>query len=244
MKTRLLSVLIAFLLFTIPILNFAQAPPLGVAADFVLFSSIGATGITGISQVTGNVGSNNGAITISGNINGNVHNADGVSAQCVIDLLNAYNLLDATIADYTIASPIGNGAILTAGTYLFPGVSSTLTDTLFLDGNANDVFIFKVDGTLSTDPNSKVILINGALACNVYWKVEGLVSMASGTTMRGTIIANNAAINMSTGDTLEGRALSTNGAVNVDGVLAYTPIGCNSPVLTGPTAPTLASTAC
>ena len=63
--------------------------------------------------------------------------------------------------------------------------------------------------------------------------------MASGTTMRGTIIANNAAINMNTGDTLEGRALSTTGAVTVDGVLAYTPIGCGSPVLTGPTAPML-----
>ena len=68
--------------------------------------------------------------------------------------------------------------------------------------------------------------------------------MAPGTTMRGTVIANNAAINMNAGDTLEGRALSTTGAVTVDGVLAYTPIGCGSPVLTGPIAPDLASTEC
>jgi|GEM_PF-318194 len=244
MKTRLLNVLTAFLLLIIPILNFAQAPPLGAAAGFVLFSSVGAVGNTGTSQITGNVGTNDGDITGFGNVNGVMHDADGVTAQCVTDLLNAYNLLDALTADYTIASPIGNGAILTAGVYSVPGIASTLADTLFLDGDANDEFILKVDGTLSSNPNSIVVLKNGALACNVYWKVEGLVSIASGTKMVGTIIANNAAIDLSTGTTLEGRALSTNGAVNVYGVLAYTPIGCNSPILTGPTAPVLASTAC
>jgi hypothetical protein len=87
-------------------------------------------------------------------------------------------------------------------------------------------------------------LQNGAQACNVFWKVEGLVSMASGTTMRGTIIANNAAINMSSGDTLEGRALSTAGAISIDGVMAYTPTGCGSPYLTGPPAPSLNSVMC
>ena len=60
-------------------------------------------------------------------------------------------------------------------------------------------------------------IVKDEMACNVFWKVEGLVSMSSGTTMRGTIIANNAAIEMNTGDTLEGRALSTTGAVTVAG---------------------------
>jgi hypothetical protein len=117
---------------------------------------------------------------------------------------------------------------------------------LILDaqGDGNAVFIFQIQASFSTNADAKVKLINGALACNVFWKVEGLVSMASGTTMRGTVIANNAAINMNTGDTLEGRALSTTGAVTVDGVLAYTPVGCGSPVLTGPAAPDLGSTAC
>jgi hypothetical protein len=68
--------------------------------------------------------------------------------------------------------------------------------------------------------------------------------MASGTSMKGTIVANNAAINMNSGDTLEGRALSTTGAVSIDGTFAYTPVGCGSPFLTGPAAPSLASTSC
>ncbi|HZG01338.1 MAG TPA: ice-binding family protein, partial [Chitinophagales bacterium] len=92
--------------------------------------------------------------------------------------------------------------------------------------------------------NAKVKLINEAKACNVYWVVEGLVSMGSGTSMKGNIIANNAAITMNAGDTLEGRALSTNGAVTANNVLAYTPTGCGSPYLTGPAAPALGSTGC
>jgi hypothetical protein len=62
--------------------------------------------------------------------------------------------------------------------------------------------------------------------------------------MRGTIITNNAAISMSAGDTLEGRAFTTAGAISVNGVMAFTPLGCGSPILTGPIAPNLGTTVC
>ncbi|HTL83133.1 MAG TPA: ice-binding family protein, partial [Bacteroidia bacterium] len=152
---------------------------------------------------------------------------------------------NATVPGFFPAPLIGNGTTLNAGVYSISG-AATLNSDLILDGqnNSNAVFIFQISGPLSTNANSKVKLINGALACNVFWKVEGLVSMASGTSMKGTVVANNAAINMNSGDTLEGRALSTAGAVSVDGVMAYTPVGCNSAVLTGPSFPNLMSTDC
>jgi hypothetical protein len=245
MKKHLLNSLMAGLLLLMPTLLLAQAPPLGTAADFVLFTSIGAVSNSGISQVTGNVGTNSGSITGFGNVNGVMHANDGASAQCAADLLIAYNQLNSTIPTFFPSPLLGNGQILTAGVYSISG-AATLNLDLFLDaqGNGNAIFIFQIQGSFSTSAGSKVKLLNGAQACNVFWKVEGLVSMASGTTMRGTVIANNAAINMNAGDTLEGRALSTTGAVTVDGVLAYTPIGCGSPFLTGPAAPALASTAC
>jgi hypothetical protein len=245
MKTRLLSVLVAVILFILPTLNFAQAPPLGTAANFVLFSSIGAVTNTGISQLTGNVGTNSGSSTGFGNVNGVMCDNDGASAQCAADLLIAYNQLNSTTATFFPLPLLGNGEIFTAGVYSISGAATLNLDlTLDAQENSNAVFIFQIQGSFSTSADSKIILINGAQACNVFWKVEGLISMASGTTMRGTVIANNAAINMNTGDTLEGRALSTTGAVTVDGVLAYTPIGCGSPILTGPMAPALASTEC
>ena len=245
MKTQLFNSITAIFLFLTPLLNFAQAPPLGTAAQFVLFATTGAVGNVGISQITGNVGTNSGSSTGFGNVNGVMHDNDGASAQCAVDLLNAYNQLNVTVPNFFPAPLLGNGQILYAGVYSISGAATLSLDlTLNAQGNAGAVFIFQIQGPFSTGANSKVKLINGALACNVFWKVEGLVSMASGTTMRGTIIANNAAINMNTGDTLEGRALSTTGAITVDGVLAYLPTCCGSPVLTGPAPPALASTAC
>jgi hypothetical protein len=246
MKTKLLNSIAAATLLLVPALNFAQtAPQLGTAADYVLFSTNGAIGNSGISQLTGNVGTNNGSTSGFGNVNGVMNNANGSTAQAAADLLFAYNDLDNAIPNFFPAPLLGNGQILIAGTYSI-SAAATLNLDLTLNGqnDPNAVFIFQIQGPLSTNADSKVKLINGAKACNVFWKIEGLVSMAAGTTMRGTVIANNAAINMNTNDTLEGRALSTAGAITIDGVLAYTPTGCGSPFLTGPSAPNLASIAC
>ena len=245
MKKQLLHIVTSVTLLSFPNAFFAQAPNLGTAADFVLFSTNGSLSNSGISQLTGNVGTNNGLSTNFGNVNGVMNENNGASALCAADLLIAYNQLNSTVPTNFPAPLLGNGQTLTSGVYSIPS-AATLNLDLNLDalGNANAVFIFQIQGSLSANAKSKVKLLNGAKACNVFWKVEGLVDMASGTSMKGTVIANNAAINMNTGDTLEGRALSTAGAITVDGVLAYTPIGCNSPILNGPTYPNLASTAC
>jgi hypothetical protein len=232
-------------LLSLPLINFAQAPNLGTAVNFVLFSTNGAVSNSGISHLTGHVGTNNGSSTAFGNVNGVMNDQNGVSAQCAADLLIAYNQLNSAVPTFFPAPLLGNGQSLNAGVYSISSAATLNLDlTLNGQGNPNAVFIFKIAGPLSTNAASKVKLINGAQACNVFWKIEGLVSMASGSHMKGTIIANNSAINMSTGDTLEGRALSTTGAVTINGVLAYTPIGCGSPILTGPAAPNLGGAAC
>jgi hypothetical protein len=245
MKQGLLIMMTVISLLLFPTINFAQAPNLGSAVNFVLFSTNGAVTNTGISHLTGNVGTNNGSSTGFGNVNGVMADGGPLSAQCAVDLLIAYNQLNSTIATFFPAALLGNGQILVPGVYSISS-AATLNGNLTLNGNNNPnaVFIIKIQGSFSTNAAAKVKLINGAKACNVYWKVEGLVSMATKTSMKGTVIANNAAINMNALDTLEGRALSTTGKVTVDGVLAYTPIGCGSPVLTGPVPPALASTEC
>ncbi len=245
MKTILQIALITASLFLMPNINFAQAPNLGTAADFVLFTTDGPVNMTSTNQLTGNVGTNNGTSTTFNNINGQLHDADGVTAQCAADLLVAYNQLNSTVPDFFPSSLLGNGDTLIAGVYSI-AAATTLNLNLYLNaqGNANAVFIFKIGATLSTSAGSQIKLINNSKACNVFWKVEGLVDMTSGTSMKGTVIANNAAIIINTGSTLEGRALSTAGSIDVDGILGYTPIGCGSPTLTGPTAPTLGTAAC
>ena len=241
-----LHILLAFVMLAIvPQIGNAQAPNLGTTTKFVLFSSNGAVSNTGITHLTGKVGTNNGSSTGFGNVNGGMHDGDTTSAQAATDLLIAYNQLNAAIPAFFPAPLLGNGQVLVAGTYAVAGAATLSNDLTFdAQNNPNAVFIIQIAGPLSTNANAKVKLTNGAQACNVYWKVEGLVNMAAGTFMRGTVIANNAGINMNSLDTLEGRAMSTAGAVTVNGVLAYTPIGCGSPVLNGPTAPTLGEAGC
>lgn len=245
MKATLLIIISVFTLLITPTLTSAQAPSLGAAADFVLFTTDGAVTNSGISHLTGNVGTNNGSSTGFGNVNGQMHDGDGLTGQAATDLLIAYNQLNNRVPNFFPAPLLGNGQTLTPGVYYIPAAATlNLQLTLNAQGNANAEFIFQIQGPFSTNANSKIKLINGALACNVFWKVEGLVSMASGTSMKGNVIANNSAIVMNTGDTLEGRALSIAGAVSTDGVLAYISEGCGSAELTGPAAPSLGATAC
>lgn len=239
----LIAITIAFLVS--PKSNFGQAPTLGTAASFIAFTSNGAIINTGSTQLTGNLGTNNGPITGFGNVNGVMHIGDGASAQCAADLLIAYNQLNIATPTFFPSNLLGNGDTLVAGVYKIFSTASLNLD-LYLDakGNPNAVFIFQIQGAFSTNANSKIKLINGALACNVFWKVEGVVDMATATYMRGTVIANNAAINMNTNDTLEGRVLSTTGAISISNTNAAMPLGCGALVLTGPPSPVLGSVAC
>ena len=249
MKKKLLHIVTTVTMLLITQLGFSTNPSLGTAANFVLFSTNGALLNVGLSHLTGNVGTNNSSIGGFGNVNGGMHNADGVTATAASDLLIAYNLLNSAIPAASptafIAPLMGNGQTLTPGIYSIPAEAS-LDGILYLDGlnNANSEFIIKIGGAFSTASLSQVILLNDAKACNVFWKIEGLVNMASGTKMRGNLVVNNAAIVMQSGVELEGRALTTTGAVSTDGVLAYMPIGCGSPVLNGPAAPSLKTVSC
>lgn len=238
-----LAASVALLFFIVPIQ--AQTPVLGASSNFALFSSNGAVSNTGLSHLTGNVGTNNGSSTNFGNVDGVMHDSDGATAAAAASLTIAYNQLNSAIPNFFPAPLLGNGQTLSTGTYAI-GQSATLNNTLTLDGggDSNSVFIFKIQGSFSSAANAQVILTNGALACNVFWKIEGLVDLAANTLMKGTIIANNAAIILNTGVSLEGRALSTTGAITVSGVTVTTPLGCNTPILSGPIQPVMNSVAC
>jgi hypothetical protein len=225
--------------------SFAQAPTLGTTADFTIFSTVGAITNTGISQVTGHVGTNSGASTGFGNVDGVMHNNNGTTAQSTADLTVAYNQLNSAIPNFFIAPLLGNGQVLTQGVYSIPSVSTlNLQLTLDAQNDPNAIFIFQIDGAFASTAFSEVLLLNGAQACNVFWKIEGLVNLATGTIMKGNIIANNSAIIINTSVNLEGRALSTSGAISVNGVTATKPLGCAAAILTGPIPPNLNAAIC
>lgn len=246
MKRILLHIAASVALLFISNANSAQVITLGTAANFELFSTVGAITNTGISQVTGDVGTNSGAVGGFGNVNGIMQTPpNGATLVAAADLLIAYGQLDAAIATFSHAPLLGNGDTLIAGVYHIDGLTQ-LSGDLYLDakGNGNAVFIFQVQAAFSSTAAAKIKLINGAQACNVYWKIEGVVILADNTSFKGTIVSHNARIDLNTGDTLEGRALAFGGAINTLGVLAYIPAGCGAPVPVGPAAPNLGASGC
>lgn len=251
MKTNLLYQMFGIILLVSGMKANAQAPVLGTATDFVIFSRDGAvtSNVTNslMTHLTGNVGTNTSGATSTGfgNVNGVMHDDDSASHIAAADVLSVYNQLNALIPNYFPSSLLGNGVTLNAGTY-FINSNTSLNGELLLDAqnNPNALFVFQIQGAFSTSALSQITLMNGAKACNVFWKVEGLVDMSSGTKMKGTVVANNAAILMGINSTLDGRLLSTTGAITVNGIIAKLPLGCARPALTGPIAPNLGSTVC
>ncbi|WP_318640094.1 ice-binding family protein [Flavobacterium ardleyense] len=245
MKLNLLFAATMVAALTLSTTSYAQAPSLGAAGSFALFSSNGAVSNTGTSHITGNVGTQNGSSTAFGNVDGVMHDQDGSSAAAQASLLVAYNQLNSATPTATIAPLLGSGQSLNAGIYSVTAPAS-LNGILTLNGqgNPNAVFIFKIGGAFSSGAAAQVVLTNGAVACNVFWKIEGLVDLATNTKIKGNVIANNAAIILNVGTEIEGRALSTTGAVTIHGGTVRIPLGCGSAVLTGPTAPALLSVGC
>jgi gliding motility-associated-like protein len=249
MKKQLIIGLITVLLFLIPKINFGQTIDLGAAANFVIYTTGGAVhdNASSHSHLIGDVGYyTSGDFLGFGNVNGVMRpGVDASTTSCELALQSAVSQISSTTNDYFPGLLLGNSVVFTPGVYSIPG-DAVLNLDLILDAEnvANAEFIIKIQGTFSTNAASSVKLINGALACNVYWYVEGVVSMATNTSMKGTVIAVNSAINMATGDSLEGRLLSTTGAITIDGITAFLPIGCGSPVLTGPNFPDLGSIVC
>lgn len=220
--------ILTFLLVFPPFVSFVQAqrPNLGTLTNFVLFTSTGAVGNTGVSDITGDVGTNSGAITGFEGIPGTIHLANATTAQGVTDVTAAYNELLGTPSTFTDHAPVfGNGETLIPGVYSIAAAASVAGSlTLDAQGDPNAIFIFKAGGALTTAAATTIYLTNSASANNIFWIADGAISMAAATTISGTFIANNGAVDMGDGSFLEGRLLSTAGAVSVYGTTAFIPV--------------------
>lgn len=220
-----------FLLMTALLLvttwSVGQSISLGTISNFVMFTSNGALANTGVSTIVGDIGSDLGIISGFGSatVTGTINNANLITAQAKIDLQNAYTQLISVPPTMTLHPPaFGAGEILNAGVYSILGAGS-LGGNITLDGlgDTSAVFIFRFGGAYAIGAASTVILINGAKACRVFWVAEGAISMAAATTMKGTLIANNAAVSMAASGNLEGRMLTTNGAIAFGPAIASKP---------------------
>ena len=217
MKTFFCHTLFGLMLLLMPSAIFAQAPDLGAASSFAVFTGIGAFNNDGTTVITGDIGTNIGPFAgfPPGTVQGTIHVQDAVSLQASIGVGLAYSYLSAITCDVVLGVGLGNNQVLSPNVYCI-GAAATLNGDLILDGQ-NDpdaLFIFQIDGALSTGVNSRVMLINGASLCNVYWQINGAVELGDLSIFRGTFIANGQ-IEALEGATIFGRALATVGAISL-----------------------------
>ena len=198
-----------------------HAQSLGTAENFAVLGASTVTN-TGASMITSNVGVSPGT-AITGFppgiiINGALHAGDGPATQAHADFATAY------LAFEGLASPPANnmsgtdlgGKTLTPGVYKF-NTSATSGGLLTFDAQDDPSarFVIQVGTTLITSSNSSVSLINGADPRNIYFQVGSSVTLGSGSSFIGNLLAY-ASVTTVSGTTVTGRLLALTGAVTLD----------------------------
>ncbi|MCX5266400.1 ice-binding family protein [Streptomyces sp. NBC_00199] len=232
-------------------LAIATPVPLATAASFSVLAGQGVTN-TGPTLISHDVGTHpNPSITglLPTQVLGAVHAADAVALQAKSDLVTAYDNAAGQATNFALSSAIGNGQTLLPGVHTaVSGVG--LNGDLILDaaGNPNAVWVFQIPEALTTATSSRVLLTNGASACNVFWQVGSSATLGTTSTFVGTIMALTS-ITVTTGTNIEGRALARNGSVTLDnnriflgGCATSTTGGTTTGTTTGTTAGTTTGT--
>jgi LPXTG-motif cell wall-anchored protein len=231
-----------FAIFTVSIISSqsAHAAPVTVdlrtASPFAILS--GTPNITdagNASVITGNVGlspaTGAGIGLVCSQVTGVIYSVDAAGPLCRVTngplLLTAKNNLTTAYTDAAGRTPLTTVPTELGGTTLVAGVYNSTSTTfgitagagaLVLDGqnDPSSVFIFQApfSGTgLNVGSGSTVSLINGARACNVFWRVD-TASINSTATFVGTVMALNS-ISVANGATIQGRLLARNGNVTL-----------------------------
>jgi LPXTG-motif cell wall-anchored protein len=197
----------------------AEQITMGTAADFAVLAGQTITN-TGATTITGDAGIHPGS-AFPGlpdvTLNGAVHLADAVALQAQADLVSAYDQAAGRAEETLIPSELGEKT-LKQGVYVSETGAFEINGKLTLDaeGDANAVFIFKTETTLTTFSGSEVELINGAKFCGVYWKVGSSATLGSSSFFAGRILALTS-IALGTGANVQGQLLARNGSVTLQG---------------------------
>lgn len=198
---------------------------LGTADRFAVLGGSTITN-TGSSVIVGDIGLSPGSAITGfppGVLNGSQYVANPVAVQAKTDLITAYDDASGRTPVTTVPTELG-GTTLKEGVY--DSVSGTfgITGTLTLDaqGDSSAVFIFKTSSlldpqgtTLITAGSSRVVLTNGAQACNVFWQVGSSATLGTNSIFIGNILALTS-ITLTTNASVTGRVLARNGAVTLD----------------------------
>lgn len=197
----------------------ASSSLLGSAGSFAVLAGSGITN-TGYTEVTGDIGSHpTPAFTGAAGVTvktGTKYSQPAVAvANAKRDLATAYDNIYWRVPIETLFGDLG-GRTLIPGVYHSSGPMG-ITGALTLDGRGDPaaVFIFQATSTLITASASRVVLVNGAQAANVFWQVGSSATFGTYSRFSGTVLALTS-ITATTGASFAGCLLARDGAVTLD----------------------------
>lgn len=126
----------------------------------------------------------------------------------VNDMITAYNDAAGRVSPDFTELYTGNigGRTLTSGLYKWTN-SVTIPANLVISGNENDIWIFQISGNLLMSAATRITLVGGAQAKNIYWQIAGQATFGATSHMEGNILSKTG-ITFQTNATLKGKALA------------------------------------
>jgi len=246
---------------TAGVTNTATAPNTTINGNVVLDPVSGATCNAVAIDAAGGFGPCGGfAPTLNGQVISPLFPDAGATSGAVVIALKAAYLSITPPAGPPAAGGLGGATNIPAGTtlgdvagaplvqgdnYFVPGVYQSLTSilitgdlTLDAQGDPNAVFVFQSSSTVGTaagaaspGAHTRILLINGAKASNVWWQAGTSATLGTNTEFQGNILAA-ASITMTTGASSCGRLLAgafTAGAFVFDSNVVSVPGNVNAP---------------
>lgn len=224
----------------------ARTPYLNLTVSLIALSAFAAaTGtqaqeLQSFAVLAGSTVTNTGPTTIDGNVglypgtavvgfppatitNGTIYANNAVALQAQNSLVTAYNVLDGLPSTFDLTGQtLGDGGtvadLYTGGVYNFD-TSAQLTGVLTLHGGPDDVYVFQIGTTLTTESDSilySAIELDGVDPANVFFVVGSSATLGTGTDFQGQILALTS-ITLQTNATIDcGAAWARNGAVTLD----------------------------
>jgi hypothetical protein len=205
-------------------LNLGSAASYGILANTTITAALSSSvsGTAGGDVGVGSATSPTGTLTQSGSL---VLGGTSITA-----LTSAAAALADNRSGLTTVVELGAGRVITPGAYVSGELGITGTLTLDAVGDPNAVFIFRAATTLTTASSSKVILINQAQACNVYWQIGSSATLGTSSTMVGHVIAH-ASVDALAGANINGQLIGITAAVTLGGNTVVNN-DCAAPVVT------------
>lgn len=202
---------------------------LASAGNYVMMAKTGISNVTG-SSITGNlavspaaasyitgfslIADSSNQFSTSSSVTGNIY-ASNYAPPTPANLTTAIGNMETAYTDAAgrttpdfneLATGNLSGLTLTPGLYTWTN-NVIMPGDVYIDGGANDVWIFQVAGNVTMDAAKTIHLTGGALAKNVFWQVAGEVDVGTNAHFEGIILAKTA-INLLTNASLNGRMYS------------------------------------